>query len=384
MAVAGRTQLQDGTAAEQMQKVLFLCLQVVKRVDSRQAEEQAGSDAVTSVFVEKGKDVRLDVMKADVLEGLHMVSWSFNNTFVLVRFLPGRRKTEESAKVRLEFIWHPVSPVQLTVDSSSSDSCNLDVTCNTTDSHISGSFRCDTQTCSQEGGERSHFITSGTSLHIYLVNESIVCNYSNKVSWTMDIIMIGLFYPQSDGSDAVTHVFVQKGKDVRLDVMKADVLEGLHMVSWSFNKYICFDPVSPVQLTVDSVSSSSDSCNLDVTCNTTDSHISGSFRCDTQTCSQEGGERSHFITSGTSLHIYLVNESIVCNYSNKVSWTTDIIMIGLFCPQSDGKGIFYELLPASTDIDSSILLGQYQAGSLALTSTHPILSSVVGESVRLV
>ncbi|KAM8727204.1 uncharacterized protein AB9X84_000990 isoform 2-T2 [Acanthopagrus schlegelii] len=97
------------------------------------------------------------------------------------------------------------------------------------------------------------------------------------------------------------------------------------------------DPVSPVKLTVDSVSSSSDSCNLTVTCSTQDSHISSTFTCDVKTCSQEGGERSGVTTSGASLRVYLVNDSIICNHSNQVSWTKNVTKIQDFCPCHAGS-----------------------------------------------
>ncbi|KAL3988869.1 hypothetical protein ACER0C_013187 [Sarotherodon galilaeus] len=84
------------------------------------------------------------------------------------------------------------------------------------------------------------------------------------------------------------------------------------------------DPVSPVDLTVNSVSSSSDSCNLTVTCSTKHAHISSIFTCDTTTCYQEGGEQSEVTTSGASLHVYLSNLSVICDHSNQVSWTRDM------------------------------------------------------------
>ncbi|KAE8290578.1 hypothetical protein D5F01_LYC10164 [Larimichthys crocea] len=294
----------------------------------------------------------------------------------------------------------PVSPVGLTVDSvsSSSDSCNLTVTCSTQDSHISSTLRCDTQTCSQEGGERSEVTTSGASLHVYLVNDSIICNHSNQVSWTKNMRNIQNFCPQHAGSSAVTPVFVKKGDDLLLNVTE-DVPEDFVVVVWKFRENILATfspdsktkvsgaytgrvetsvkkffvklknlqeadsgvytarvvaqeeqtldeynvtvqaPVSPVGLTVDSVSSSSDSCNLTVTCSAQDSHISSTLRCDTQTCSQEGGERSEVTTSGASLHVYLVNDSIICNHSNQVSWTENMTNIQDFCPQHAGISV---------------------------------------------
>ncbi|XP_038573330.1 uncharacterized protein LOC119901751 isoform X2 [Micropterus salmoides] len=409
--------------------------------DIRKAEhfcpQHAGSSAVTPVFVQKGKDVLLNVMTADVPENFFILSWRFNQKDVLVTFFPdkepkvsnnytGRIETDvkkyslklnnlqeadngvytarvtgsEEERILAEYnvtVQGPVSPVELSVDSasSSSDSCNLTVTCRTQDSNISSTFTCDNQTCSQEGGERSEVTTSAASLHVYLLNDSIICNHSNQVSWTEDIRKAKHFCPQHAGSSAVTPVFVQKGKDVLLNVVTADVPQNFFILSWRFNTKVLVayfpdkeptvytgrietdvkkysvkvknlqeadsgvytarvtgseeerilaeynvtvqGPVSPVELSVDSVSSSSDSCNLTVTCRTQDSHISSTFTCDTQTCSQEGGERSEVTTSGASLHVYLLNDSIICNHSNQVSWTKDIKKAEHFCLQHAEK-----------------------------------------------
>ncbi|XP_045907264.1 uncharacterized protein LOC123972080 [Micropterus dolomieu] len=377
-------------------------------------------------------------MTADVPENFFTLQWKFNANLVLVTYLPDKEPTvspvytgrietdvkKYSVKVKnvqkadsgvytitvtgtartqilAEYdvrVQGPVSPVELSVDSSvssSSDSCNLTVTCRTQDSNISSTFTCDNQTCSPEGGERSEVTTSGASLHVYLLNDSIICNHSNQVSWTEDIKKAEHFCPQHAGSSAVTPVFVQKGKDVLLNVMTADVPENFFILSWRFNQkdvLVTFfpdkeptvsnnytgrietdvkkyslklnnlqeadsgvytarvtgseeerilaeynvtvqGPVSPVELSVDSVSNSSDSCNLTVTCRTQDSHISRTFTCDTQTCRQEGGERSEVTTSAASLHVYLLNDSIICNHSNQVSWTEDIKKAEHFCPQ---------------------------------------------------
>uniref|UniRef100_A0A8D3ABE6 Immunoglobulin V-set domain-containing protein n=1 Tax=Scophthalmus maximus TaxID=52904 RepID=A0A8D3ABE6_SCOMX len=97
------------------------------------------------------------------------------------------------------------------------------------------------------------------------------------------------------------------------------------------------DPVSPVELTVDYVSNSSDSCNLAVTCSTRDSHhINNLFTCDSKNCShEEGGERSKVTTSGASLRVYLGDDSsIVCEHSNQVSSAKNNSMIEHFCPKT--------------------------------------------------
>ncbi|KAK2896011.1 hypothetical protein Q8A73_015499 [Channa argus] len=296
-----------------------------------------GSTAVTPVFVQKGHDVLLEVRK-DVPKKLIFILWKFSED-VLVTFTPksepivskrytgrvefsvenysvklknlqetdsglyvARVTTSNKEQTLAEYnvtVQDPVSPVVLTVDSvsRSTNLCNLTVTCRTQDSHISSTFTCDTQTCSQEEGERSKVTASGASLQVYLVNDSIICNHSNQVSWTKN----------------------QEQTKIRVSCPRHD------------------DPVSPVNLTVDSVSRSTNPCNLTVTCRTQDSHISSTFTCDTQTCSQEEGERSKVTASGASLQVYLVNDSIICNHSNQVSWTKnqEQTKIWNFCPRHD-------------------------------------------------
>ncbi|XP_062284234.1 CD48 antigen-like [Scomber scombrus] len=186
------------------------------------------SSAVTTVFVQKGKNLHLDVNKPVVLVEDTEFSWTYNNNSNVVRlFNDTRTRISDSYKGRVEFsvqshslllknvqqsdsgvytalisgdknqrvaeykviIQDPVSPVQLSVKSvsNSTESCNLTVTCSTEDSLISSTFRCDTQTCNQEGGEQSEVTTSGSSFIIYLLKDSIICNHSNQVSWTRDM-----------------------------------------------------------------------------------------------------------------------------------------------------------------------------------------------------
>ncbi|XP_053186750.1 CD48 antigen-like [Scomber japonicus] len=190
-------------------------------------KELAGSSAVTTVFVQKGKDLHLDVNKPVVLGERTVFRWAVNDVKNVVRlFLDNDTSINPSYKGRVEFsvqnhslllknvqhsdsgdytavitgdknqhvaeykviIQDPVSPVQLSVNSvsNSTESCSLTVTCSTEDSLISSTFRCDTKTCNQEGGEQSEVTTSGSSLRVYLFNDFIICNHSNQVSWTRD------------------------------------------------------------------------------------------------------------------------------------------------------------------------------------------------------
>ncbi|XP_078119482.1 LOW QUALITY PROTEIN: SLAM family member 6-like [Sander vitreus] len=204
-----------------MELVVLLC--AVSLLHSCEAQEPS---AETPVFVQKGEDVLLNVTIANVAKE-DTVTWKFNKTVNLVRFLPDKEpKVSDNYSGRIELlvkysvklknlqeadsgvytvivsgdtdqqitgykitVQNPVSPVNLSVDSvsSSSDWCNLTVSCRTQDSHINSTFRCDTHTCSQEGGERPQVTPSAADLHVYLSNGSIICNHSNQVSWTKDM-----------------------------------------------------------------------------------------------------------------------------------------------------------------------------------------------------
>ncbi|XP_060940516.1 uncharacterized protein LOC133018216 [Limanda limanda] len=298
----------------------------------------------------------------------------------------------------------PVSPVNGTVDllSSSSDSCNLTVTCSTQDSHhIISTFRCDTNTCSQdEGGERSKVTTSGASLRVYLSEAfSVICSHSNQVSSDEHITIIRDFCflipaPEPPGAfiafviitvikvlviiaisaafvghqlkgkhesvdkeetvyenvqnnyDGRVEIFLQNHSLLLKNVQQADSGRYTAAVFGDKDTYVgkysvtVQDPVSLVNGTVDLLSSSSDSCNLTVTCSTQDSHhINSTFRCDTNTCSQEeGGQRSKVTTSGTSFHVYLSKGfSVICNHSNQVSSDEHTTMIRDFCFLNPGN-----------------------------------------------
>ncbi|XP_029970099.1 uncharacterized protein LOC115404883 isoform X7 [Salarias fasciatus] len=93
------------------------------------------------------------------------------------------------------------------------------------------------------------------------------------------------------------------------------------------------DVVSPVQLEVNSVSSSSHSCNVTLTCSTADSHISSTFRCIDQKCDQDGGNQSKITNSSSTLEVYLWNVTVICKHRNQVSSTEDRTDIQHVCPQ---------------------------------------------------
>ncbi|XP_037313569.2 uncharacterized protein LOC119207036 [Pungitius pungitius] len=181
----------------------------------------------TPVFVLKGRDLLLK-LHADPPEKFIFVDWKINKTVALVRFRPsGEPNVLHNVSGGLEFperfsvtlknlqeadsgvysaaaltfkgnkplaeykvtVQGPVSPVELTVDrvdSNSSESCDLHVTCRTHNSHINSTFRCVDQNCSQERGERPEVTTSGASLQVYLLKSTIICNHSNQVHWTKD------------------------------------------------------------------------------------------------------------------------------------------------------------------------------------------------------
>uniref|UniRef100_A0A8C6UQN1 Uncharacterized protein n=1 Tax=Neogobius melanostomus TaxID=47308 RepID=A0A8C6UQN1_9GOBI len=96
-----------------------------------------------------------------------------------------------------------------------------------------------------------------------------------------------------------------------------------------------------VQVKVDSVFNSPESCNFTVSCRTELSpSISRSFTCDRHTCEEvhppTPGPAPSVLTS--SLQLSLTNERIICNHSNQVSWTQDTKNWREICPLSGKEG----------------------------------------------
>ncbi|CAG5896384.1 unnamed protein product [Menidia menidia] len=294
------------------------------------------------------------------------------------------------AKYKVQ-VQDPVSPVHLTVSSSSSSSlsCNLTVTCSTGNSNIHAAIQCHNQTCSLENSTMH-----SPHLYIYLESDHIICNHSNQVSRETNKTEIKSYCSTKPVSRAV---YLQTGDSVFLNVTETDVPANFFILSWKFSglndlmitfsphekphvhpnyssrmdydvkKYFVKlrnlqkadsgvytaqattfqvktvaeynvtvqDPVSPVKMAVNQreFSSVSLSCNLTVTCSTEDAHISSTFTCDNKTCRLEGGERSQITKSAASLQVQLSGQSIICNHSNQISWTKDVIKIQDHCIQ---------------------------------------------------
>ncbi|XP_076150344.1 CD48 antigen-like isoform X2 [Alosa pseudoharengus] len=103
------------------------------------------------------------------------------------------------------------------------------------------------------------------------------------------------------------------------------------------------DPVGVPVLYVVSNWSSSDSCNVTVTCRGHD--LSLNSTCDIRTCSIK---EENSIDSTLSLSVR--DALISCNYSNIVSWRTDKIQIKLLCP-------FYEEQTVDHSENSNMVIG---------------------------
>ncbi|XP_018533673.1 uncharacterized protein LOC108884316 [Lates calcarifer] len=182
-------------------------------------KEAAGSSDVTSLFVQQGKDLHLEVKEPVQLNIKMDLFWKFNTTNTIGKLSYNNQpvlfdRYEERAEIFVQnqslllkilqqddtgnyvalvtgsedrkvaeynvIVQEPVSPVDLTVNSSSSDKCNFTVTCRTRGSHINKTFRCDNRSCSEERGEET--TTYPSSINVYVDQGFIICNHSNQVS----------------------------------------------------------------------------------------------------------------------------------------------------------------------------------------------------------
>ncbi|XP_055721917.1 uncharacterized protein LOC129813606 [Salvelinus fontinalis] len=180
------------------------------------------SSESSSVFVLKGKDVRLDVQENVQLKELEVFKWSFRTANIVrcsdtlsvrvspeynnrVEFYKGNFSLllknlqegdsgpytavvsgeKETIIIVYELILQErVEPPVLTVDSNSNINgiCNMTVTCRGQNTSVTSS--CNSSTCSQVGGESRWAETSTVPLlSVYVAGGSILCKHSNQVSW---------------------------------------------------------------------------------------------------------------------------------------------------------------------------------------------------------
>ncbi|XP_042074998.1 uncharacterized protein LOC121814216 isoform X2 [Haplochromis burtoni] len=140
-------------------------------------------------------------------------------------------------------------------------------------------------------------------------------------------------YSVFEEEDNITHDLVEADFDINDWTAMNDM--------FSDDYFYYGDWKEAVNLTVDSVFNSSYSCNLTVSCSTNYFDIISIFKCDSKTCYQEGGEQTEGRWWPTAfLHVYLSDGSIICNHSNTVNWTKDMIEIDRFCPQNAGSESF--------------------------------------------
>ncbi|CAI5640401.1 uncharacterized protein LOC112842779 [Oreochromis niloticus] len=161
-------------------------------------------------------------------------------------------------------------------------------------------------------------------------------NYVGKLSYNKEAVVF-------DGYEERAEVFGQNFSLVLKNVKHSDsgdytaVVVGGQEQSIAEYKVIVQDPVSHADLTVDHLSSSSDSCNLTVTCSTVDFNISSTFRCDAQNCLQVEEKSLKVSKYFSSLIVYLQQDTIFCNHSNKVSWKANKTVIKPYCERKSGS-----------------------------------------------
>ncbi|XP_030608513.1 uncharacterized protein LOC115796313 [Archocentrus centrarchus] len=199
------------------------------------------------VFVQHEKDLHLDVQKPVELDKKTDLFWKFNTSnyvgkigysteAILFDGYEGRAELfKQNYSLILKTVQHndsgdyigivtggqerrvaeykvtvqdPVSPVDLTVTSSGSDSCIITVTCSTADLKISRTFRCDAQNCSQVEEKSLKATKNFSSLIIYLQQDTIVCNHSNQVSWKQSKVTKLQCEPKPETNNTVVIVIV--------------------------------------------------------------------------------------------------------------------------------------------------------------------------------
>ncbi|XP_023010799.3 uncharacterized protein LOC111501515 [Maylandia zebra] len=202
--------------------------------------------------------------------------------------------------------------------------------------------------CTEAQGLQNVFLLHGSDLHLD-VKKSVVLdkktdffwkynitNYVGKISYNKEAILF-------DSYEGRAEVFGRNFSLVLKNVKHSDcgdyaaVVVGGQEQSIAEYKVIVQDPVSRAELTVDHLSSSSDSCNLTVTCSTVEFNISSIFRCDAQNCLQVEEKSLNVSKYFYCLIVYLQQDTIFCNHSNKVSWKANKKVIKPYCERKSGS-----------------------------------------------
>ncbi|XP_063317129.1 uncharacterized protein LOC134616305 [Pelmatolapia mariae] len=205
--------------------------------------------------------------------------------------------------------------------------------------------------CTEAQDLQNVFLLHGSDLHLD-VKKSVVLdkktdffwkfnttNYVGKLSYNNEAVLF-------DSYEGRAEVFGRNFSLVLKNIQHSDsgyytaVVVGGQEQSIAEYKVIVQDPVSRAELTVDHLSSTSDSCNLTVTCSTVEFNISSTFRCDAQNCLQVEEKSLNVSKYFSSLIVYLQQDTIFCNHSNKVSWKANKKVIKLYCEiKSDGISV---------------------------------------------
>uniref|UniRef100_A0A672JSB2 Immunoglobulin V-set domain-containing protein n=1 Tax=Salarias fasciatus TaxID=181472 RepID=A0A672JSB2_SALFA len=179
------------------------------------------------------------------------------------------------------------------------------------------------------------FVQKGKDVLLDVDNVTEDCNL---FVWRLDEESLSLvtFFP--DGKSKISPAYtgrIDHPDNKKYSVILKNLQETDSRVYSTLNKNIYV--VSPVQLEVNSVSSSSHSCNVTLTCSTADSHISSTFRCIDQKCDQDGGNQSEITNSSSTLQVYLWDVTVICKHRNQVSSTEDRTDIQHVCPNLTGR-----------------------------------------------
>ncbi|XP_041952388.1 uncharacterized protein LOC121712307 isoform X1 [Alosa sapidissima] len=122
------------------------------------------------------------------------------------------------------------------------------------------------------------------------------------------------------------------------------------------------EPVSTPNLMVDSNWSSSDSCNVTLTCSGRD--LSVTLICNGSTCMHEGGAFTDH-----KLIVIVRDDNILCNYSNQVSWSEAMLEMGEVCPFYIGQ----KKASSETEMSSWCLIGISCSAGLTVFTAFALL-----------